>query len=334
MKKVTISDVAQKAEVSRSTVSQYLNGRFDYMGEGTKERIQHVIEELGYQPNFVARSLKQKSTKTIGVIVANILHAFSTELSRAIEDVCNESDFSTIICNADDDPEKEKRYIDMLRAKQVDGLIIIPTDGNKALYNQMLQEQYPVVFVDRTVSDIPISSVLLNNKKSSQLAVEHFIEKGHRRIGIVTTSIIRNITPRVERIKGYKEALEKNGIAVRDDYINSDDISHIQDDVHDMLKLDERPTAILAGNDLALFEVLKYIKKEQLSIPDDLAVIGIDDVSFASIYSPTITTIAQPTFQMGKKATELLLSKINNKNITDEGPDYRFEPKLIVRESV
>lgn len=334
MRKVTISDVAQKAEVSRSTVSQYLNGRFDYMGKETRERIQHVIEELGYQPNFVARSLKQKTTKTIGVIVANILHAFSTELSRAIEDVCNESDFSTIICNADDDPDKEKRYIDMLRAKQVDGLIIIPTDGNKVLYNQMLQEQYPVVFVDRTVSDLPISSVLLNNRISSKLAVDHFIDKGHSRIGIITTSIIRNITPRVERIQGYKEALEKNGISVREDYINSDDLDYIQDDVHEMLMLEEPPTAILAGNDLALFEILKYVKENKLSIPDDLAVIGIDDVSFASIYSPTITTIAQPTFQMGKKATELLLNKIHNQNIKDEGPDYRFEPNLIIRESV
>lgn len=334
MKKVTISDVAQQAQVSRSTVSQYLNGRYDYMGKETKSRIEQVIEELGYQPNFVARSLKQKSTKTIGVIVANILHAFSTEISRAIEDVCHEADFHTIICNADDDPTKEKHYIEMLRAKQVDGMIIFPTDENKDLYQKMLDEQFPVVFVDRSVSEIPISSVMLNNVKSSQIAVEHFIENGHERIGIVTTSIIRHITPRVERIKGYQQTLENHGISVRKEYMRSDDLSHIQNDLQDMLSLEKPPTAILAGNDLALIELLKFIKKQKLVIPDDLAVIGIDDVSFASIYTPAITTVAQPTFEMGKQATDILLSKIHKQKIKDDGPDYRFEPELLIRDSV
>lgn len=334
MKNITISDVAERAKVSRSTVSQYLNQRYDYMGEKTKLRIEEVIEELGYQPNIVARSLKQKSTKTIGVIVANILHNFSTEVSRSIEDVCNDYDFHTIICNADDEPKKEKRYIEMLRAKQVDGLIIFPTGGNKDLYKRMLEENYPVVFVDRSVDGIPISSIMLDNEKASTLAINHFASNGYKRIGIVTTSILQSVTPRVERVEGYRNAMQAHGLPIDEDYIKSVNIGEIQEALIEMANLPNPPEAILAGNDLALIEILKFVKKHNLTMPKDLAVIGIDDVSFASFYSPTITTIAQPTFKMGKKAAEVLLSKIQKEESKDDGPDYRFEPELVCRDSV
>ena len=122
-----MQDVAEKAGVSKSTVSQYLNGRFEYMSAETKKRIQTAIEALGYRPNQVAKSLKQKRTSTIGLIVANILHRFSTLVCRAVEDTCHEQDYHAIICNADDNPEKERKYIDMLRAKQVDGILVIPS---------------------------------------------------------------------------------------------------------------------------------------------------------------------------------------------------------------
>ncbi|ARI77972.1 LacI family DNA-binding transcriptional regulator [Halobacillus mangrovi] len=334
MRKVTIADVAAQANVSKSTVSQYLNKRYDYMGEKTKEKVKAAIEELGYQPNIVARSLKQKSTKTIGVIVANILHTFTTEVTRAIEDFCNGSDFHTIICNADDDPDKEKHYIEMLRAKQVDGLIIFPTGNNRELYQRMLDDQYPVVFLDRSVQDIPVSAVLLDNEKASQLAVDHLVQKGYEKIGIITTSIINHITPRLERIQGYEEAIRKHGLQLNENYVKSAEPSEIQDRLNELLNLDTPPEAIVAGNDLVLIEVLKYVKQNHIRIPEELAVIGIDDVSFASFYTPAITTVAQPTFKMGKMAAEVLLDKISKKKIKDDRPDFRFEPKLMVRDSV
>src|SRR5690606_32142751 len=130
MKTVTMADVAQQAGVSKSTVSQFVNNRFDYMSEETKKRVEQAIMELDYRPNILARSLKQKTTTTIGVIVANILHTFSSQIIRTIEDACNEADFHVMVCNADDDPVKERKYIEMLRAKQVDGIIILPTGSN------------------------------------------------------------------------------------------------------------------------------------------------------------------------------------------------------------
>jgi LacI family transcriptional regulator, kdg operon repressor len=333
MKKITISDVAQQAEVSKSTVSQYLNKRYDYMAPKTKERIKEAIEELGYHPNIVARSLKQKSTSTIGVIVANILHTFSTQTIRAVEDICNEQGFHIIVCNADDNPEKERKYIEMLRAKQVDGLIIFPTGGNVDLYNRMVSENYPLVFVDRIVENLKTSSIMLDNESAVKIAVDHFVEKGYGRIGIMTTSLQRHVTPRVERINGFRKALKDNGIPVREEHIKSLELEWIQDGLHDMLSSDEPPEALIAGNDLTLIEILRYIKSNGINMPTDLALIGIDDVSFASLFTPELTTIAQPTYEMGKQAAELLLNKIKDPDFIEEKQIYRFQPELMIRQS-
>lgn len=333
MKTVTITDVAKHAEVSKSTVSQYLNQRYEYMGEKTKERIKSAIEVLGYSPNIVARSLKQKSTMTIGVIVANILHLFSTQVIRAIEDYCNESDFHVIVCNADDDPLKEKHYIDMLRAKQVDGIIAFPTGENTDLYKGIVRDQYPVVFIDRMIPGIPINSVLLDNVKASKLAVEEFVANGHRKIGMLTPPLDQSVVPRRERIKGYKEALNDYGIEFNPDYLMSGTIEEVQQALGKMLALPDPPEALLALNDRVLFEVLKYTHEHQVKIPDQLAVIGIDDVSFASFYNPALTTVAQPSFEIGKKAAELLLERVRNKGTPVYPEVHRFEPHLIKRNS-
>ncbi|MFX0560484.1 LacI family DNA-binding transcriptional regulator [Tepidibacillus infernus] len=333
MKRVTMADVAKHASVSKSTVSQYLNKRYDYMGHETKQRIEDAIKELGYQPNFVARSLKQKRTSTIGVIVANILHSFSTQVIRSIEDACRERDFHVIVCNADDDPIKEENYINMLRAKQVDGIIIFPTGGNLELYQSMVDENYPIVFVDRFVDHVNVDSILLNNEKAAFLAVEHFVKRGHQRIGIITTSLIRNITPRVERINGFVKALKEHHLPIRDEYIKGLEVEKIKDGLAEMLNLKEPPTALLAGNDLALMEVLNYLKENHLTIPKDLAIIGVDDVPFANIFDPPLTTISQPAFEMGKKAAKLLLDKIDDKENINEINIHRFEPKLMIRRS-
>ncbi|UGB32013.1 LacI family DNA-binding transcriptional regulator [Metabacillus sp. B2-18] len=333
MKAITISDVAKQANVSKSTVSQYLNKRYDYMSEKTKGRISQAIEELGYQPNIVARSLKQKSTSTIGVIVANILHAFSTQVIRAIEDICNEQGFHIIVCNADDEPEKEKNYIEMLIAKQVDGLIIFPTGGNIDLYKSLMKRKYPLVFFDRVVEEISASTIMLNNEKAIKMAVDHLVDKGYEQIGIMTTSISRHVTPRIERINGYKKALQENNLDFNEEYISTLDLHQIQQGLKEMLSLDCPPQAIIAGNDLTLMEILKFTKANNVSIPEDLAIIGIDDVSFASFFTPQLTTIAQPTFDMGKRAAELLLNKIKDPEYQEKTTVYRFEPELVIRNS-
>jgi len=333
LKKITIADVAAHALVSKSTVSQFLNKRYEYMSELTRERIELAVEELDYRPNIVARSLKQKSTFTVGVIVANILHAFSTQIIRAIENKFNEKGFHIIVCNADDEPDKEKDYIEMLMAKQVDGIIIFPTGGNIDLYKRMKNSNYPTVFMDRTIADLGIDTVLLDNKQAATLAVDRFVKSGYDRIAIVTTSIIRSISPRVERIQGYKDALAHHQLPVNPDYIKTADLDAIHLAIEQLFKLETPPDAVLAGNDIVLMEILKYIKRHNLKIPEDVSVIGIDDVPFASFYTPPLTTVSQPTVEMANLAVKLLMNQINKDDKNDEASINRLQPSLINRES-
>ncbi|MDC3412054.1 substrate-binding domain-containing protein [Aquibacillus sp. 3ASR75-11] len=331
--RITIADVAKKAEVSKSTVSQFLNGRFEYMGIKTRTRIEKAIKELDYQPNVVARSLKKKTTSTIGIIVANILHEFSTQVIRAIENVCHKNGISTIICNADDNPEKERIYIETLLAKQVDGLIVVPIRRNSDIYEKLVDENFPIVFLDRLVEGLPIDTVLLDNETASRIAVNHLIENGYERISIVTTSIIENITPRVERINGYKKALESNGLPIHLDYIKAMDITQLGEGINEIFSLREPPDAIISGNDLTLMEILKYTFENNIEIGKDVGLITIDEVSFSQIHNPPLTTVAQPTFQMGKETATILLNKINNKVDNQHSFIHRYKPTLIVRNS-
>ena len=329
MKTVTMADVAKEAGVSKSTVSQFLNERYEYMGEETKEKIKRAIEQLGYRPNYVARSLKQKRTYMMGIIVANIMHHVSTEISRAIEDYCHEHDMHAIVCNADDDPHKEKKYIEMLRARQVDGLIIFPTGGNTKLYTEMEQERYPVVFVDRKIEGVHIDTVVVNNREATCEAVSHLLENGHRNIAIVTPPLTTH--PRKERLAGYKQALEQHGIALNENYMKSVEISAISYELENMFSLSEKPTALVAANDLSFFEVMSFIKRKQIRIPEELAVIVFDNIPFADISTPTITTIAQPAYEIGKRASELLTRQIKQEAMESEL--YTFPCELIIRES-
>ncbi|MFJ7753782.1 LacI family DNA-binding transcriptional regulator [Peribacillus muralis] len=332
MKPITITDVANHANVSKSTVSQYLNKRYEYMSEKTRKKIEETIEELNYQPNILARSLKQKSTFTVGVVVANILHTFSTQVIRAIENYFYDHGFHIIVCNADDNPEKEKNYIEMLRAKQVDGIIIFPTGDNLDLYKRMKRDQFPIVFMDRTIEELNIATVMLDNHLASKLAVDRFVDKGFENIAIITTSIIRDISPRIERIQGYKDALSAHGIRCNPDYIKTVNAEEIPDALSDFFDLEKPPQAILAGNDIILNGVLRYMKKYGIHIPEDIAVIGIDDVPYASFYTPTITTIDQPAIEMANLAAELLLSQINKEENKDTSV-HRLKPTLLMRNS-
>ncbi|NNU95406.1 LacI family DNA-binding transcriptional regulator [Anoxybacillus sp. EFIL] len=330
MQKVTMADVAKLANVSKSTVSQYLNKRYEYMSEETRRRIAEAIEQLQYRPNVIARSLKQKSTATIGVIVFNILHMLTTQVLRAIEDMCQQHDFHVIVCNTDDDPEKEKKYIDMLWAKQVDGFIIFPTGKNVDLYKRMIEARLPVVFVDRTVEGIDVDAVLLDNERAVQLGVHYLIEQGYKHIGLVAPPFAPHVIPRTERINAFRYALREANLPIKEEWIITEQVKHISGRLDALLQRNKLPEAIFAINDLTLMEVLTFVKRRQLTIPHDIALISIDDVPFASIYTPSLTTIAQPAFEMGEKATERLFMQMDG----EISPQmFRLAPKLIERDS-
>lgn len=334
MKKITMLDVAQKANVSKSTVSQYINNRYEYMAESTKMRIEDAIRELGYIPNFVAKSLKQKKSSTIGVIVANILHTFSTEIIRAIEDVCEKNEFHLFVCNADDNPEKERAYIDMLLAKQVDGLIIFPTIGNEDQYKRLKLSNFPIVFVDRKLEKTIYPTLLLDNERAAEIAVQEIVQIGHRKIGLVSMSLSQKVTPRIERINGYKKTLKQNDLPVKDDWIIAAERKDIIPELEKMWLKEETPEAFFATNDLSLIELLKFLRKKNLKVPEDVSVIAVDDSDFLEISATPITAIKQPTFEIGNDAASVLLDLIRNPQFEEVYEIKRYAPALVERESL
>src|SRR5690625_125146 len=328
MKRVTINDVAQAARVSKTTVSHYLNGRYAAMGADTRERISSAVHDLIYQPNVVARSLKDKKTMTIGIIVANILHSFSTQIIRAIEDYARIMNYHVIVCNADNDPYKEEDYIKMLRAKQVDGIVVIPTEGNAGLFTGLAADGYPTVFVDRIIEDAPVPSFMLDNETAVREAFSHLMEKGHGAIGFVSQPLCE-IAPRRERLDMYRRLCRKNDMETFE-IIGEPDV--VEGRISRLADEEKLPGALIVSNDLALFEVLKALKRLGLAMPDDVSMITIDDIAFAEFFNPAITAVAQPAFSIGTEAARSLFGIING----EEHPVsiHRFTPELIIRESV
>lgn len=334
MRKVTMQDVANKAEVSKSTVSQFINNRYEYMAAATKERIENAVKDLGYIPNHIAKSLKQKKTSTIGVIVANIIHSFSNEMIRAIEDVCEQSGVHMFVCNADDNPKKEKSYMEMLLAKQVDGLIIFPTGGNMDFYHSLKKNKFPIVFVDRKIEPSIYPTFMLDNIKAASLAVNELIQSNKKKIGLVSTSINKSITPRIERIEGYKKALVDNDIEINDDYIVTTERMDIIGELEEMWRRDTFPDAFFAVNDLSLIELLKFLTSKNINIPQQVSVISVDDSPFLEISTPPTSVVKQPTFDIGRDAAKKILELITNATLEDIYEVNRYTPILIKRASI
>ncbi|AHV95198.1 LacI family DNA-binding transcriptional regulator [Paenibacillus sabinae] len=329
MVRATIGDVAARAGVSKSTVSQYLNKRYQHMGAETRAKIEEAIKALDYQPNVLARGLKQKRTSTLGVIVANIMHRLSTEICRGIEDYCQEQDINVILCNSDEDGEKEKKYAEMLQAKQVDGMILLPTGKNGSLYKKLARHRYPILFMDRKVDSVKADTIVVNNRESVYEAVSHLKERGHRRIALATAPL--TISTRTERTEGFRQAMSDHGLEYGRYIINAE-ISSLRRRFRELFDGPEPPTALIAGNDLVLLEALAFVKERQLRVPEDLALVAFDNIEFAHLLTPTLTTISQPSIEMGRRAAERIISRIRSEeDLTPE--EYVFKCELAVRQS-
>ncbi|MDQ1232543.1 LacI family kdg operon repressor [Paenibacillus sp. SORGH_AS306] len=333
MAKMTMADVAREAGVSKSTVSQYLNGRYEYMSSNTKDKIAAAIQALDYRPNVLARSLKQKRTFTIGVIVANMLHQFSLEICRGIESYCREQGISVILCNTDEDEAREREDLELLRSKQVDGVIAFPSGQLTPLYQKLVQEGFPLVFVDRKLEGVQVSRVVVDNEQAAYKATEHLIHTGHQHIAMLTAPL--SISTRVERVHGYTRAMEELLPQITP-MILSDEVKQLRHTLSTWAQQQQLPTAIIAGNDLVLLEVLAFLKEYQLQIPQDMALIVFDNIPFAELLTPTLSTIVQPSHDMGRQAAEMLLASISAQSTQQEQPaiqEKQFTCTLMIRES-
>ncbi len=330
---LNIKVIAEKAGVSTATVSRVLSG-FPGVREKTKKKVMKITSELNYEVNGIARSLRQKKTYKIGVIVGNVLSQFYSILAKSIEDVAIKYGYSVILCNGDDDPEKELNYLKVLRSSRVDGIIIAPTGKNAGYINNLMQSNIKIVLVDRLIEGVDCDAILVDNEKGSYTAVRYLIDKGYKKIAIIDGFIDR--TTGKERLKGYLRALNENNIPRNDDFIKIKDFKKRSGIVfaNELLENKNKPEAIFVANlDLTLGAILS-IKSLGLKIPDDIAVIGFDDSDWAQILEPPLTTISQPVYDLGSTAAEMLIKNMENNNSKKEKLIVTLNTKLIERGSV
>ena len=329
--KVTIKDIAKKADVSVTTVSRVLNNKPD-VGDDTRAKILKLIEDMNYNPNSVARGLVMQKTHTIGLIIPDISNPFFPQIARAIEDKAQEHGYSVIFFNTDNHLEREKKAVELFKSKQVDGLIVSLSLGNEEILKELKASNYPVVQIDRSVLNDSYPLVSIDNKNSSYQMVEYMLKKGYRKIAHISGDL--NTTTARERLEGYQKAISDYEIEINEDYIIEGDYSQKSgfEAVKKLLKLKNSPTAVFAANDLSAAGVYKALFAADLKIPEDMAVAGHDDIGIASLLRPELTTMRQPKYSLGERAVSVLLKMINNSGTECE--DQILKTNLIIRESV
>ncbi len=302
-------DVAERACVSVTTVSHVINDTRP-VSEELRQRVLQVMSELDYQPNQLARSLRRGRTHTIGMIIPDSTNPFFAEVARGVEDTSFEQGYSVILCNSDGNLDKELLYTNVLIEKQVDGILFVAAGLSTERILELQMREIPLVLIDRDLPDAAVDSVITDNARAGRLATCHLIELGHVRIGCVTGP--SDLTPSADRVTGYREALTQNSLTVDETLIVKGDFQY--DSGYEagcqLLALEQPPTAIFACNDLMAIGVMSAALQMGLRVPDDLSVVGFDDVRLAAFANPPLTTIAQPKHEIGVIAVKLLLQRI------------------------
>jgi LacI family transcriptional regulator len=326
----TIYDVAREAGVSTATVSRALNDT-GQIAPATRKAIEEAVERLGYRPNTIARSLVTKSTQTIAFLLPDITNPFYAALVNGIQQIALESDHTMLLCTTEGDPEREEEYLSLLRAKQVDGALVdglvLPPDR----IAQFVEDGFPIVCLDRDINSKSVPLVQVDNKRGARLATEHLLELGHERIAHVAGAPELRIS--AERLTGYREAL--NAARLRDDS-RLVATGHFTEDggyeaTRSLLESDVQLTAVFAANDLSAIGVINALTESGRKVPEDVSVIGFDDLRLSAYTSPPLTTIRQPAVEIARRATEILIGLINGRRV--RRLHYLLEPSLVVRGS-
>jgi LacI family transcriptional regulator len=336
---VTIQDVAARSGVSISTVSRVVTGAVAVEPE-TAERVREAIAALGYRPNLLARSFRRRVTHTIGLLVPDNSNPFFAELARTIEDAGFADGYSVVLCNSDLSAVKQETYIDVLLANRVDGLILvssglIPTVGRHDAVARILDAGAPCVVVDRDLGEAPVDQVLIDNDQGGYLAGEHLIALGHRRIACLVGP--SDLTPSAGRIAGFQRALADAGLAVAAEGLVRGN-GRPDGGSAAALQLLERGvvgagdvTAIFAFNDQMATGAIGALQRAGCRVPQDVSVIGFDDIPQSAAIFPALTTIAQPIAEMGSIGVRLLLDRIARRDAPHQR--VRLSTRLVVRES-
>lgn len=329
---VKLADVARLAQVSISTVSRVINEP-ELVRDETRKRVQEAIQALRYQPSRVAQRLRVESGQAnlIGLIIPDIQNPFFADVTRGVEDVAQQHGYMVFLGNSDEDALKERRYLDVMRAESVDGIIVPPISENDAAISELAGSGLPLVCVDRRLARVTTDTIVVDNVRGAHEAVDHLIRLGHQRIGFIEGR--PELSTSKERLRGYRQALEDHGIALDRALIREGD-SRQQSGralTLELLGLREPPTALLVGNNLMTLGALEAIHLKGARIPDDIALISYDDMPWAMAFHPPLTAVRQPGHEVGRRAMEVLLRRI--KDPSRSTTLLVLQPELIVRQS-
>jgi len=326
--KPTIYDVARAAGVSIATVSKVINntGR---ISDKTRMKVNKVMEELRYQPSMVASALTGKRMNTIGLLLKDLANPFFAEVARAVEDRGQELGFNVVMCNTDNDSDKEAGYITLLMQKKVDGIIVATDFRNHTILKDLVSDDFPVALISQEIPELAVDSVLVDDYLGGYQVTNHLISLGHRSIAMIAEDGRSSLG----RIRGYRQALEDAGIpfdesmlitceaTVEEGYRNG---GRFLDTLNPL-------TAIFASNDLLAVGVMKAARERNIRIPDDLSVVGFDNTILAAFIDPPLTSVAQPIQDMGRQVVDFLVKRIEGENKMKQR--VVLMPELVIRNS-
>lgn len=331
LKKITIKDVAKLAGVSKATVSRVLNNS-KYVSPEVHERVVKVIEETGYKPSSIARSLVSKETKLVGLLIPDVSNPFYSELVKGMVEVANKYNYNILLCNSFFHVDKEVEFLRILLEKEVDGIIFMTneiTDEHREFFEKYHK---PTITVNRKFWGFDIPNVDIDNFSAAYDATKYLIELNHRRIAIIRAPE-SDETAGVERFEGYARALKDAGIPLNESLVKEGNFKALSGykAMKELLNLNNPPTAVFCVNDEMACGAVKCVMEKGLGVPEDISVMGFDDVPLASMFIPSITTIKQPIYEMGALSMELMYKMIKGEDV--EVKTYVLPHQLVVRDS-
>lgn len=327
---VSIKDVAKEAGVSIATVSRVLND-VDVVNEETKKKVKDAIAKLGYRPNIVARSLKTQRTRTIGILIPDISSQLYPEIVRGSEDVANIYDYNIMLCNSDFDLEKEKEYLRVLKEKMVDGVVYMSSSLEPEIVALIKELDLTTVLVVTTDKDKTFPSVSIDNREAGYDGTMHLLSKGNTRVAYLGVHKDA-LNAAAVRYFGYEDALKESGIEIDEDLICFGELKVQEgyDAVNKMLAKTKFDSIFCASDELA-FGAINALRDKGIKVPQEVDVIGFDNIYFASVFHPKITTISQPMYDMGSVGMRMLIKTINKKELEEK--NYILPYELIERDS-
>jgi LacI family transcriptional regulator len=304
----TMKDVARLAGVSAATVSAVINGTA-VVSAKKAQRVREAMEALDYHPDQVARSLRTGRSRVVGMVVPDITNPFYPEVILGVEEAARKAGYSVILCNSNEDPAQEKRHLNELFARRVDGVLIACSDVQHA-YDRLLRRRFPLIFFDRIPEGLKGDAVSTDNVEAGYIATRHLIELGHERIAMVSGSPF--LSTHAGRTEGFRNAMQEAHLPIRAEYLIAGGLQ-IQggyDAGMRLLRLERPPSAIFTSNNRTLLGLVRAIGELGVSCPEEISVVGFDDFAWTENFDPKLTTVVQRTFEMGNRAMEILLSRI------------------------